>query len=486
MAELAPRWWPWPRRDAGSVRGLLLRSLANALDLLIAYYAVGLLLTAATGGVSIGFLSAHDATKPFLMLVVCVPVRIALGTGSWSRDHLGPRAARAVERLRHAWGRVPAAARDTLVTVAVVRAATATATFMANLVFEPAYPKAFALPFSNQKFVEIFAAWDSGWYWDIAAHGYYFRPDSQSSVAFFPLYPMLMRLVAAPLGGSEQAAWIAGIAISLTAYFLGLMALHRFTERVSGSRDAASRTVLYLAVFPWSLFYGRVYTEALFLLVTVLAVSRAHEGAWTKAAAWGALAVLTRPNGILVGVPLALLALRDRPALGVLARRWAPLALLPIALGGYSVYIYGLAGDPLAWMTAQSQWDYTVGGLPYRQLVRIVSAVVDHGVYDYFFTSPLAVFDLLQAVTALGAVALTPFVFRYLGPAMGMYMLVSLIVPLSGSSAAGWGRYISVLFPAFMVLGAATSPRLREAIVMVCLVFRTLLGCFFVTWQPIF
>jgi hypothetical protein len=241
-----------------------------------------------------------------------------------------------------------------------------------------------------------------------------------------------------------------------------------------------------VAVFPWSLFFGRVYTEGLFLLLTVLAVSRAHQGQWAKAGWWGALAVLTRPNGILIAVPLVLMTMCDRPPLRHFARRLAPLVLLPAALAAYSAYVYTLAGDPLAWMAAQSHWNYTVGNLPWRQLIRIVSTFFVHGPYDYFFSSDHAPFELLQGVTALVAVAMTPFVFKRLGVAMGAYMLVSLLVPLSGSSPAGWGRYIAVLFPGFMLVGSFASPRAFEAIVIVCIVFRTLLGCFFVTWQPIF
>ena len=43
------------------------------------------------------------------------------------------------------------------------------------------------------RFAETFAAWDSGWYFDIAQRGYYWSASGQSSLAFFPLYPMLMR-----------------------------------------------------------------------------------------------------------------------------------------------------------------------------------------------------------------------------------------------------------------------------------------------------
>jgi hypothetical protein len=462
------------------------RLLADGFDLLIAVYAISLVLTVFTGGIALGFLSVHNPTKPILMLLVLVPVRVAWGASSRVGDRLLPIVMRVTARLAGAWRRLPPAVRDSVITVGSIRLATLSAAFLGNLVFDEARPRGFAMPFEAEKFAEVFAAWDSGWYWDIARNGYYFRPDGESSVAFFPLYPMLVRLVAAPFGSGDEATWVAAILVSSCAYLLGLIALYRLTEQLFGTPEVARRVVVLVAVFPWSIFFGRVYTEGLFLLLTVLAVSRAYEGEWTRAGLWGALAVLTRPNGILIGVPIALLALRDRPSMPLLARRFVPLALLPAALAGYSAYVYALAGDPLAWMAAQSHWNYTIGNLPWRQLVRIVSTFVGHGPYDYFFTSPAAGVELLQGVTALVAMAVTPFVFRYLGVAMGAYMLVSLLVPLSGSSAAGWGRYVSVLFPGFILVGSLVSPRALEVIVIVCMVFSTLLACFFVTWQPIF
>jgi hypothetical protein len=83
-------------------------------------------------------------------------------------------------------------------------------------------------------------------------------------------------------------------------------------------------------------------------------------------------------------------------------------------------------------------------------------------------------------------VALVPTIFRRLGAAMGVYVLVSLLVPLSSNTLEGLGRYASVLFPAFIAVGSMTTTRAHEALVMVSLVFRTLMLCFFVTWQPIY
>ena len=85
----------------------------------------------------------------------------------------------------------------------------------------------------------------------------------------------------------DQAIWVAGVLVSaLTA---ATLALYRLAEEWLGSRAAAQRTILYLAVFPFSFFFTRVYTESVFLLVSVMAVAGAYRGRWWSAGVWGAL-----------------------------------------------------------------------------------------------------------------------------------------------------------------------------------------------------
>lgn len=462
------------------------RSFRSGLDAAIAAYVAGLCIILMTGGVDVGFATAQEPAKPLFVLLVLVPVRLAVGGSSWLTDLTRRTATSVLPVWTAARARIPASVLDTTFAIVTVGTATAAAAFLANIVFEPAMTRGFALPFSNVRFMEVFVAWDSGWYWDIATRGYYFRTDGQSSIAFFPLYPMLMRAAAAPFGGGAAATWIAGIVVALVAYLLALVAIHRFTERFFGSREIARRTVLYIAVFPWALFMVRVYTESVFLLTTVLAISRAYDGRWRAAGMWGALAALTRPNGVLIAVPLAVLALLDRPRIRELASRALALMPIPLALAGYSTYVYSLTGDPLGWMSAQAQWGYSLGHPPWEQLLRVLSGLFEYGPYGFFFTSDIAAFEVLHGVSALLFLMLTPLIFRRLGPAMGAYVLVSLLVPLSSNTLEGLGRYVSVLFPAFMLVGSMTSQRAHEAIVIVSLVFGMLLVSFFVTWQPIY
>jgi len=476
--------------EAGAEEGIgwsVRRSMAFVLDLLIATYALVLVVIFVTGGVDLGVLSLNEAAKPILILVIVIPLRITLGGRSWLLEMAWRPVQRPLTLVRTlAVDRVSPAVVDVAFALIAMRAATFSIAFIANLLFTPYSVRAFAMPFKREKFAGIFAAWDSGWYFDIASRGYYFNADGQSSIAFFPLYPMLMRAVAWPFGGTDKAIWVAGIVVSCVAFALALLAVHRFTQQVFGDREVARRAVLYLAIFPFSLFFTRVYAESVFLLTSVLAVSRAYDGRWWRAGMWGALATLARPNGILIGLPLALLALGGRPAARVLASRFTALLLIPVALAGYCAYVYTLSGDPLEWLSAQAHWGYSLGHPPWQQLLKMIGRVVKYGLYDYFFVSAMAPYRLFHGVAALMFLALTPAIFKRLGVAMGAYVLASLLVPLSGNALEGVGRYSAVLFPAFMLVGSFKSPRLHETILIVAALFLALFVCLFSTGRPIY
>ena len=480
-----------PRTDGPTTpegRRLADRALAT-LDAVIAAGSAVCLLYLASGGFDLGFVSVRRFSKPFLLLLVLASLRAAIPRSSWLPRLLGDAARRVRDRAAILDRRTPwaAAAFDALVAVLTVHLLPKGTAFLANVLFPAARPRPFPMPFEAAKFAETFAAWDSGWYFDIAQRGYYWSPSGQSSIAFFPLYPMLMRALAWPFGGGDRALWIAGIALSYTCLFLGLAVLHRLTARTfGGDRETARRTLLYVAVFPFAYFFTQVYTESLFLLTSVSAVAAAVASRWGWAGLFGALAALTRPNGILIAVPLGLLALAGRPRLAELLRRAAALALVPLGFGAFCAFAFRLTGDPLGWLHAQAQWGYTVGNRPWVELMRLLDGLDRQGLYGYFFSDPLAPYYFLHGMVALAFVALTPSVFTRVGPALGAYVAVSLYVPLSGNALEGIGRYAATLFPVFMLLGTITSRRVHEAILIGSALVLSLLTSLFAGFYPIY
>ncbi len=148
----------------------------------------------------------------------------------------------------------------------------------------------------TRSWVERFAFWDSNWYLRIVNEGYSYDPHGQSSVAFYPLYPLLIR--AGTFLGFD--ARLTGYAISLAALYASCLLLWRLAARETRSAVIAERAVLFLLVCPGSMWFGLVYTESLYLLTLLGCLLCARQGRWLAAGGWGLAASLTRTPGLLL------------------------------------------------------------------------------------------------------------------------------------------------------------------------------------------
>src|SRR5207244_13246412 len=106
--------------------------------------------------------------------------------------------------------------------------------------------------------------------------------------------------------------------------------------------------------------------------------------------------------------------------------------------------------------------------------------------YAFLASQPMALYDTLYGVTALLFVAAIPFVWRRLGAAYGLFMLLNLYVPLSSGAFEGLGRYCSLLFPAFIWLASIRSRYVYSSLVVVFALFYTLGLALFATVRPLF
>jgi hypothetical protein len=362
-------------------------------------------------------------------------------------------------------------------------------------------PRLLAQPFHSiplDNLVAPAARWDSAWYIAIAQHGYF----SPQSSAFFPLYPLLMAFTA-PLFGSP---FIAGLVISLASMVLGFMALYRLAL-LDLDAPAARLTVVLLALFPTSLFLSAVYTESLFLALSVSAVYAARTERWMWAGVLGCLAGATRSDGILIAVPLVLLYAygpRREVERSGFERWWQPryrgwrsalwLGLVPIGAIAYLAYLGILHGDPLAPFKAESDyWGRSFAG-PLWAIVKAVAAVPGdiHRIASGT-TAPVATGDPISWTTQnlidSGFVPLAIFglisAWRRLPLAYVVYALVLLIAATSSpypyAPLASFSRYLLVIFPLFMGVAARLSGR-RKLTVGVLSASTVLLVAFSGLW----
>lgn len=195
---------------------------------------------------------------------------------------------------------------------------------------------------------DVFLAWDSHFYQAIALSGYEYVNDGQGhNVAFFPLFPLLVRAVMS--GGLPFN--VAGTIVNNLAFWGALMVLYAWVQESHGQKVARWTTAV-LAWCPFSLFGTVIYTEGLFLLLSTAALwsyDRKHYG-WSGL--WGGLASVTRLPGIALSGAFLLVAWREkRPAIA-----YFPSLATAGGVGLYSLYCGIRFGDFLAFFKVQQAW----------------------------------------------------------------------------------------------------------------------------------
>ena len=336
---------------------------------------------------------------------------------------------------------------------------------------------------SANELVNLQARWDTDFYHQIATVGYRWDPSAflHQNVVFFPLYPLLMRWGGALLGGHPL---LAGTVISLAAFAGAIALLYRMAVLELGE-EKAWPVILLLSTYPFALFYSVVYTESLFLFLTVGAFYAMRRRYLLLATLAGFAAGLTRPNGFWLAVPLLWLATRGaegRGGRGGRGGRDVPAILAALApLAGvaiFSAYLSVRFGDALAWMHGQAAWGMPLLGRgPAPDPVRTAEDLRLKASEVIVYAGDIAAFFL--AATSILPVA------RRVGAAYGLWIAINIFPPVAAHLFISLGRFTSVLFPLFFWL-ALVVPRRRVAwLAGVFAVCQAMLAVCFFLWRPV-
>lgn len=200
------------------------------------------------------------------------------------------------------------------------------------------------------RLISIWGRFDSGFYIGIAQGGYQ-NADSlkgMSNWAFFPLYPLLIHVLAFPFGLSTRNATIAALFISNISAIIGTIFFFKLAKKEFSSL-VAQRSTLYLLLFPMSFYYSAVYTEGLFISLSIASFYFVRQHRWWLAGLLGACAALTRSPGALLIIPMAWEYWQ------VLAERYAPLQVVKtkheLVFTWLQSRIFGLLRSLKAWRT---------------------------------------------------------------------------------------------------------------------------------------
>lgn len=331
---------------------------------------------------------------------------------------------------------------------------------------------------SQNTFLAIWQRFDANWYLKIAQGGY----GDEGSTVYFPLYPLLIRALGTLFLGRDL---LAAMIISNLALVGALYVLYQISKDLIGVRDS-KRAIAFLLLFPTAFFLFAPYTESLFLFFALASIREGTRARWGRSGIFGALAALTRLQGVLMIVPLAYLAWKDfrKQKSSIAGResqiapfrfyflRFAPLLLIPLSTLAF------LAFTNLSLFTAYSSQLHARFVFPWDNLAAAIAMIVNSrasliDVLNLFFTF---LFGIMVAVT-----------WFILPREFGLYSLVMYLAPLfrmtTEQPLVSVARYALAIFPVFILWGKwGRNAWIARSIAYLSLPLQLYLSAQFVLW----
>jgi hypothetical protein len=277
----------------------------------------------------------------------------------------------------------------------------------------------------------IWERFDTLWFLRIAEHGY----DRPMAVIFYPLYPAAIRLVSGLVPATAAALLVSTLAAFFS--FWGLLRL-----AAVGLADVGRlRMLLLVCVWPTSFVLFAGYADSLTLALVVWAVILGREARWEAATACGLLAGVARPSGVLVFVPLAVMALRSRRA------RALVVALTPLGLLSYWGWLRW-SGRPSV-VEAYRLYQGMTMVPPWRGLEEALRLIVTE--HDALLAIKLGLVILVAVVSLWPQVRIQ---IRIEDKAFVLAVILQMLM-YTGRPLLGAARYTLMVYPAFLVLGAS-------------------------------
>jgi Gpi18-like mannosyltransferase len=299
---------------------------------------------------------------------------------------------------------------------------------------------------------DIFARWDSRFYFSIMKYGYSPSADLSrfhSSMAFFPLYPWIVKSIGW-LGIDLPDAFyvLFGVILSNLFFLVSAFLFHYLATRQLGfSEESVIWAICLLYAFPASFYFSSFYPESLFLLLSIAAFVFAIKDKWGLAALFGALAVLTRFQGVLLVFALVWLYCEKKKwQLREIKTSILWFVIPFLAFIGHSLSLYSQTGSFFTLFEAQNAWGRNQG-----DILAGIWANISGSALDVFKIDLVLTFLFL----AVAIIALKKLPYK----ALGVYALVMILLPLATGSLVSVSRFLLVNFPVFLVLGGTLKRR---------------------------
>ncbi len=273
--------------------------------------------------------------------------------------------------------------------------------------------------------LDFMSEWDGPHYLEIAQHGYI---PNQKLTAFFPLYPLLIRLVLFVVNSPIISALIVSWACLIGAIYFYLKILKTLFNSDINNKVMG---VLLFIMFPTGVFLAATYTEALFAFGALAALYFALKGKYLWSGLFTAVATATHPTGVFI-LPLIALVLWEKKI--KISKITASVALGCIGIVGYMSYLWYSRGNPLAFVNSQEH---------------------NHWLSSHYFST------IASSITAIDVILLILVIVSVIywwkkKLSFAIYSLIFALLPFIGGNFAGYSRYVLMAFPLQFMLYSKT------------------------------
>jgi Gpi18-like mannosyltransferase len=283
-----------------------------------------------------------------------------------------------------------------------------------------------------------FKTWDAQHYLFLAEKGY---APHQMSNAFYPLFPFLIKTFRPLFFGNSM---LAGLALANLFSLVFIVFFYKFVRDLFEAQTAFIAS-LFLLAFPTGFYLSLIYTESLFLMLAIMFFYFLYQHKLWPALFTVFLLPLSRPQGILLLIPLGVFLLL--PGVRKKIEYLLPLSLIA-GLLVYFLDMQFLTGSFLAGITAQKYFVSNVSLLSFLNPLGWIS--------QNFFYSSLSLHgftgSLIDRFFFLCALVLLYFTYRKLDKVLFCYALLIALTPVFTGSFMSYTRYFLLSFPFFITL----------------------------------
>jgi hypothetical protein len=311
----------------------------------------------------------------------------------------------------------------------------------------------------HHAFTHELSQWDGLWYRELADHGY---PDHvlhiQSTLGFFPLYPMLVWAVShafvVPIAHWQiLSTTVAGVIVSGVGGAIATVLVQRLAAGWWGE-EVARRAVMIFCLFPGSVVFSMVYAEGIMLPLAAGCLLALQRRRWLLAGVLAGLATAAEPQSLVLIIVCAVSAALELRRHGLRARRalLAP-AIAPLGAAAFAVYLWAWTGSPFASLIAQRDgWSERTDVLALVHLAENLADQISLRHFNHPTIDLNLVVGLGGAIVLIGLLVLVARNWREMSLEAILYTLGIAWLGMTSEYVPPMPRLLITAFPAIIVV----------------------------------